>query len=320
MILPALTMPRHMSTDRSEENAMNSSNINENIPCHHLQPDDGIRPTTEQTHEVTDIRKINWNLVCREARKQRSHPNGNSSYWDSRAQGFAKNSSRSDYADKFLRMINVRPHWTILDVGSAAGTLAIPLAERVKSITALDISNNMLQLLRERCAKLGISTIHTVSGAWEDDWNALGIEKHDVAISSRSLITDDYESALTKLHHSARKRVYLSTIVGDGPHDRRIFEALGRILQPGPDYIYIYNLLYQMGIHANVNFINCLERNTYESLDEALTTIGLKLGDLTPTEEKVLQSHLEKYLVRHDGKWEMSYRRQVKWAVLWWDI
>jgi len=275
--------------------------------------------TLEEGYSPFDIREIDWNRICWEKRKQKSSPSGATAYWDKRAPAFARNSSKSDYSVKFLRLLEVKPNWTLLDVGCAAGTLALPLAERVKSITAMDISGTMLALLRERCAKRGISTIQTVQGAWEDDWNALGIGEHDVALASRSMITEDFESALTKLDRAARKRVYLSTIVGDGPHDRRIFRALGRNLNPGPDYIYIYNLLYRMGIRSNVNFITYHERNSYESPGDAYAHLSLKLEVTTPEEADILRTYLNENLACDEGKWMMSYPRKICWAVIWWD-
>ncbi|MDD2335023.1 MAG: class I SAM-dependent methyltransferase [Geobacteraceae bacterium] len=273
----------------------------------------------DRRYEPLDIREIDWNRICWEKRKLKSSPSAAPAYWDKRAPAFARNSSKSDYSVKFLRLLEVKPHWTLLDVGCAAGTLAIPLAERVKQITALDISGTMLSLLQERSRKLNITTIQTVQGAWEDDWNALGIGEHDVALASRSLITEDFESALEKLNKAARKRVYVSTIVGDGPHDRRIFRALGRDLNPGPDYIYLCNLLYRMGIRANVNFITYQERNTYESHEDAFTLLSSKMEVSAPEEANILQAFLKEHLVCKDGKWMMSYPRRICWAVIWWD-
>ncbi len=294
---------------------------------HRLPEQPGSRQASDKEKESADesmlspldIREIDWNRICWETRKRKSSPSSNSAYWDNRAPAFARNSSKSDYSVLFLGMLKVKPHWTLLDVGCAAGTLAIPLAERVKSITAIDISGNMLALLRERCAKLNISTIQTVLGAWEDDWNALGIGEHDVALASRSLITEDFESALSKLDKAARRRVYVSTIVGDGPHDRRIYRALGRELNPGPDYIYLYNLLYRMGIRANVNFITYQERNSYESPEDAHAHLSSKIELFTPREESILQAFLQEHLIFEEGKWIMSYPRKICWAVIWWD-
>lgn len=266
-----------------------------------------------------DIKEIDWNRICSDSRRKKSYPSGKSAYWDKRAPSFARNACKSDYAGKFLRFLDIKSNWSVLDVGCAAGTLAIPLAERVRKITALDISQSMLALLQERCAKLSIANIRTVHAGWEDDWDSFGIGKHDVAIASRSLITDDFHNAIIKLDKTARKRVYISTIVGDGPLDRRIFEAMRRELNPGPDYIYLYNLLYKIGIRANINFISYQERNSYESHEEAFSIIRNKLEEISPAEEEVLHDYLQEHLVRHDGRWVMEYRRNICWAIIWWD-
>jgi SAM-dependent methyltransferase len=266
-----------------------------------------------------DIKDINWNAICSSVGKDKNFVGRSPAYWNRRAPSFARNSSGSDYAEQFLRFLKVRSGWTVLDVGCATGTLAIPLAGRVKAVTGLDISETMLAMLRKRCRELGIANVGTVLAGWEDDWAAAGIGQHDVAIASRSLITDDFRSAIEKLDRAARKRVYVSTIVGDGPYDRRIFEAIGRNLVPGPDYIYACNLLYQMGICANVNFITSHESRSYGSHDEAFGAVGMKLGEITPVEEEKLRAFLGANLIRRKDRWEFSSRRKIKWAVLWWD-
>ncbi|HOP40130.1 MAG TPA: class I SAM-dependent methyltransferase [Geobacteraceae bacterium] len=295
------------------------------IRCLHEVPKSGQSPdsdkeTSTPTHFVPiDIREIDWNRICWEKRKQKASPSSTTEYWDKRAPAFARNSSKSDYAGKFLRFLKLEPHWSLLDVGCAAGTLAIPLAGRVKEITAMDISGTMLDLLHERCLEFKIDNIQTIQGAWEDDWDALGVGEHDVALASRSLITEDFESALTKLNKAARKRVYASTIVGDGPHDRRIYRALGRDLNPGPDYIYLYNLLYRMGIRANVNFITHEERSSYECPEDAFAILSSKMEVVTHEEADILRSFLKEHLILDENRWTMSYKRKICWAVLWWD-
>lgn len=278
-----------------------------------------MRTSAGINETMTDIRDIDWNRICAETRRGRSYPSGSAAYWDKRASSFARNASKSDYVGKFLRFIEVKPHWTVLDVGCAAGTIAIPLAGRTKRITAMDISANMLAMLRQRCSELGIANIRTVHAGWEDDWGAMDIGVHDVSVASRSLITSDFRGAIEKLDNAARKRVYFSTIVGDGPLDRRIFEALGRELNPGPDYICLYNLLYQMGITANVNFITYEDRNSYDSPDDAYSVIKCRFEEMSAKEEEILRKYLKEQLVCRNGSWEMSYRRKILWAVFWWD-
>jgi SAM-dependent methyltransferase len=267
---------------------------------------------------IRDIRDIDWNAVCREIRNKKSFPTSNADFWDKRAPSFARNASKSDYINKLFKFIEVKLNWTVLDVGCAAGTLAIPLAGKVKAITGMDISSAMLEMLEERAVQSGIKNIRTLCGRWEDDWDSIGVGEHDVAIASRSLITLDFRSALEKLNKAARRRVYISTIVGDGPLDRRIFDALGRELNAGPDYIYIYNLLYGMGINASVDFISYEERNSYESPEEAFRILKCRFENMSFHEENILREYLDKHLICRGDKWQMSYLREIKWALIWW--
>lgn len=77
-----------------------------------------------------------------------------------------------------------------------------------------------------------------------------------MAIASRSLVVEALEPALRKLDASAKYMVMITSKVGAGPRDRRAMEAVRRNFPKGPDYIYVVNLLHQMGIYANVTFID----------------------------------------------------------------
>jgi SAM-dependent methyltransferase len=268
---------------------------------------------------MIDIQTIDWNEVWKERNALRSSRARDSAFWNKRAPSFAKVATKKGYAEAFLKIVNPKQSWTIFDMACGAGTLAIPFSKHVKAITAVDFSDRMLDILREQCDKSQISNIRTINGSWDDDWGKAGIGLHDVAIASRSLVVADPRSAIMKLDSFARKRVFISTIVGDGPHDRRIFDAVGRQLNTGPDYIYNYNLLYQMGIHANVDFIVEKNRESYSNPHDAFASLRWMLGDMTPDEEVRLEDHLDKHLVFRAGRWTLDYEKTIRWAVMWWE-
>ncbi len=231
-----------------------------------------------------------------------------------------KAASKTDYAARFLAIIKPKPQWTVLDMGCGSGTLAIPLARRTKTVTAVDFSPKMLSMLDERCRAEGIRNIITVEGRWEDDWRKIGIcPSYDLAIASRSMVVDDLRGSIAALNNVARKRVCIVTIIGDGPYDRRLFDAVGRSLNLGPDYIYNYNMLYQMGICANVAFIEETRNRMYASREEAFAGMHWMFNHLSIQEEERLQAYLEEHLVPRNGYWRLSYEKVVKWAVIWWD-
>jgi hypothetical protein len=130
---------------------------------------------------------------------------------------------------------------------------------------------------------------------------------------------DDLRGALEKLNSFARKRVVVSAPAGSGPFDARLFEVIGRKLEPKPDYIYVYNLLYQMGIFANVNFLVKKFCRTFASPEEAFNSVSWMFEELSAVEESRLQDYLSGHLIRDGERWKLDYVRKVHWAVIWWD-
>lgn len=260
-----------------------------------------------------------WNRVWRDLRARRTSKRKGTAFWDGRATSFAKTTPETGYSDRFLAIMEPRESWSVLDVGCGNGVLAIPLARVVSSVTAMDHSGEMLSIVGERCRNEGLDNVATLLCGWEDDWEEKGVGMHDVAIASRSMVADDLRESILKLDRAARRRVYIATIVGDGPYDRRLFEAIGRPLNVGPDYVCNYNMLYQLGIHAQVAFIDEERSRTYGSPDEAFTAMRWMFDDLTLEEEKRLRAYIEKYLTLSSGRWRLCYDRVIKWAVMWWE-
>jgi SAM-dependent methyltransferase len=273
-----------------------------------------------QKKELTDISDIDWNdLIKIQRKKKPEKKKPGSHYWDKRASSFVDHVGKTFYPDNFIKIMEPQSDWTVLDMGCGGGTLALPLASKVREITAVDFSDRMLAMLGDEIQRRDIGNIKTIKASWDDDWANKGIGIYDVAVASRSLSVDNLEDAITKLNYASTKRVYISTVVGDGPYDRDIYEAIGRDLIPAVDYIYMYNLLYQMGIHADVTFIHEETRKTFDNVDTARNYLKWMLHDVTPDEEQRLESYLVKNMELKDGKKVLDYRKAFKWAVIWWD-
>ena len=266
---------------------------------------------------MIDVGKINWSQAWKEGRADGASLRQDQQSWDERAPSFAKAASETQYAEKLINIMKPQAHWQVLDMACGGGTLAVPLAKQVNTITAVDFSYPMLAILQGRCREKGISNIRNIQGRWDDDWEALGIGQHDVAIASRCLGADDLRDSILKLDGIARERVYIVTTVGDGPYDRRIFEAIGRSLPRRPDYIYPYNLLYQMGIFAEITFINTPMNKTFSQPEEAFDAVSWMFHQLSSSEEKLIRSYLKEHLVCCDGLWSLSYQQMIRWAVIW---
>jgi len=264
---------------------------------------------------------LDWDLIWRQSCRRRKSDRNDRDFWNKRASSFADHARESAYVTDFLRIVDLPPEWSVLDVGCGAGTLAIPLAPRTRRITAVDFSENMLAILSERCREKGLNNVRTRLLGWEDDWIAAGLERHDVAIASRSLVVEDLSGAIRKLVSMARRRVIISSLVGDGPFDRRIFQAIGRDLDRGPDYICVYNLLHQMGIYADVTFVDNRgeARKTFADIDDAVSGYRWMIGDMSSEEEEKLRGYLERHLEKTEFGSMLDYHHPVRWAILSWD-
>jgi SAM-dependent methyltransferase len=266
-----------------------------------------------------DICAVDWNKVWKDMKSRPYEADRVVDYWDSRAPVFAQESNTSPYVEQFMRLLSLEAGWRVLDVGCAAGTLALPLAPRVRQVTGIDISPAMLQGLRSACRRHGLDNVRAVNASWTDDWEAADIIPHEVAIASRSLIVPDLRAAIERLNRFATRRVYISTPVGDGPLDHAMFRAIGRSCRFGADYIYVYNLLYQMGLHASLNFITYRENKSYPDKETVFSAMQSRIGDLLPQEETALREYIDQFYVRREDRWRRAVPLVIRWAVMWWD-
>jgi SAM-dependent methyltransferase len=264
------------------------------------------------------MQSIDWNDVWKELRARRTTIQKSATSWGKRSQGARRINREDRYVQGFLDIMKPEQEWTVLDMGCGPGILTLPLASMVKHVTAADFSQGVLDVVAEECRARNITNVTIKKLSWEDDWQAAGLEKHDVVIASRSLVADDLREATIKLDTTARKKVIIATIVKDGPFDRRVFEAVGRPLEAGPDYICNYNLLYQMGILASVNFIR-QEPRKFDSPDEAFASLSWMLDSTTDSEKAKLRLLIDDHLRKDGDFWTTDYDFAPLWAVIWWD-
>ena len=265
------------------------------------------------------LKDIDWNLLWQIAREEKTRRNKGAEDWDRRAASFFKRNARSLYNTKFIKLLKPEKSWTVLDIGCGPGTLALPLARRVKKVTAMDFSPKMLAILQKRARDEKIQNISTHTLSWTDDWEKEGVTAHDVTIASRSLAVKDLGPALEKLTRYAKKSVVITDRVGHGPLDPEAFKIVGRELKTGPDYIYTINLLYQMGIQATVDFIHIDKKPTYSSLEEAVNSHEWMFRGLTVDEKKRLKKYIQSITTTSDDGRVALHRKYVPtWAFIRW--
>jgi len=66
---------------------------------------------------------------------------------------------KDDYPLELVSKIQLGEDDTVFDIGCGNGTITIPLAKKAKSVTALDSSMNMLEILQKKAAVEKLSNI-----------------------------------------------------------------------------------------------------------------------------------------------------------------
>ncbi len=262
---------------------------------------------------------LDWHTLWQNARAKKSWTAKGSADWDKKAISFAKRNSDSPFVDLVLKHIPINPETTILDGGSGPGTLSLPLAGKVQSVTAIDYSKGMLEVLNDRAQKQGLENIRTVLGSWEDNWKALQIQKHDICIACRSLSVNNLKEALAKLNNYATRAVYVVDRINPTPFDNGAFEAINRPFRSGPDYIYTLNTLYSMGIHPSVNIISLGLETHFNDMAAALESYRWMFKNLTEEEEHILTGYITaNSRTSTNGGLILKKSHPQRWALIWW--
>lgn len=68
----------------------------------------------------------------------------------------------NDIADAILEQIPLRPEMDAIDFGCGTGLLALRVQPFVRSITGVDSSTGMLEILREKTRKKGLTNVNTL--------------------------------------------------------------------------------------------------------------------------------------------------------------
>lgn len=265
---------------------------------------------------------INWDELWKATHARGFHDHGKDlkSHWDTRAKGFNKRVMRhKGWAEDQVAALCLLPHETVLDVGAGTGRLAIPMAQKTKSVTALDQSAGMLACLKENMAAEGIKNINCIHKSWQDLDDG-EIKPHDVVLSSNSLGVYDLKEALTLMDVLAKRAVYIFTFT-----DRRRDDGFGEFLRRsekkrlpagGPaDYLVMYNLLADMGIYADIKIMDWQSDEHYTSLDDAVAE-WKEMRELPDEKEPELREFLSMKLVRDDEG--LCMHRHHKQAMISW--
>jgi SAM-dependent methyltransferase len=206
---------------------------------------------------------------------------------------------------------------TFLDVGSGCGTLAIPLAKAGKTVTALDRSRAMIDILNEDAKRLGLKNVSTIVSAWGET----EVKPHDVIVCANvpELLKEPYPF-LKDADSIARRAVFIiekADPFSDKFYYKELFPLIFNKAYEGKgDYISTYNTLHGMGIFANVEVIEYSFDQPFVDMDEAVLFWKEYLGIVTEEHDRTLRDFLGKRLVEARGGLLAKFRKRS--AIIWW--
>ena len=242
-----------------------------------------------------DIRmeEIDWRQHWRgivEERSTLAAGHADHGYWDRRAASYAR--STQTRIDEFLQVLEpyLSPLKTLIDVGAGTGRHAVPLAERLEWVTAIEPSEGMRSHLPPR------HNMTVIASTWED----AEVAPADLVICCHVLYgVADPVPFVDKLQKAARDRVFVMIRESDLPHPaaeirRRIAGDAGPRL---PRFSELFMLLVQMGIAPDVAFLRYSITTRYRDIEEALIDCRALFGE--GWDEAAGRAVLEQILLRN---------------------
>lgn len=262
--------------------------------------------------------KSRWNTIWKEAVLKLPKKDTKKS-WDKIALKFDEWMEKDDYPQELVSKIRIEKGDTVLDIGSGNGVITIPLAKKARSVTAIDISTEMLNLLRKKAFEEDVSNIRCIKREIED-LKVSEIGFHDVVVASRSFNgIADIQPELEKVNRIARKYVYITLWgINNREFESKVASIVGRKSYEHPDYTIVLNILKEMGIEAQVEPLKSNTLNFYSNLEEALERIEWRIGELNEEEKVVVKKYLTDKLTKNpDGSFSYA-RNNSKWVLIWW--
>lgn len=237
-----------------------------------------------------------------------------SKVWDARAQQMSADARIGQYGQALIAKMDLSDCQTLLDVGCGTGTISVELSKRLSHVHGLDFSAQMLACTQSLAQAHARTNVTCQLKSWTDDWGDVPV--CDVVLASRSTAVMDMEQALLKLQSKARKRVYLTSLVGGRFADARLLNIIGRQkVESLPSPLYIINILGQMGRQPTLDYIPAASRYCGASDEQAFINLVINgLGALSQSEE----IRLLDWMQTQGNLQAIDLALSHKWALISW--
>jgi SAM-dependent methyltransferase len=247
---------------------------------------------------------------------------GRAEFWTERTVAwYGRANEQSDYAARVLGALGpaLDACRDALDVGAGFGALALPLASRLESVTALEPSAAMARALRAGAASTGLANVTVIEAAWGE----APVRPHDLVICAHvGGLLDGGSTFLGEAGRLARRLVAFIRDLPAGPDDDKFFyrelypALLGRPYEHRCRADDTVAGLERLGIHPAVTPIEYSSDQPFDSLEEACDFWMTYMGLEGPEPRAYLRRYLAARLARRGGEWIAPFRKRA--AVIAW--
>ncbi len=237
----------------------------------------------------------------------------NKSMWEEMAHYYKDFEKEKSYEElktfpiKYLKEKGIlNKNITVADICCGPGTHAIDFAKSCKEIFAFDISEKMLEELKNKANKENVSNIRVkCNDFFKENFN----EKFDLVFVSMSPILNDLETVDKLLTISNR---YLFLIFWAGKRENKIFNKCYKAIFNEDfewdilDITVIFNYLYSLGYVPEIFYKDMVWENKFDFekvYNHTLWHLKFYKNELTDKEKEVVRNILEK-----ENEWKTFLR------------
>ena len=260
------------------------------------------------------IKEIDWLGLWRELVTRKLHPKSEKLVERYKAHGQKQKERPDSLLDFILKGVDVND--TAIDIGAGTGRWTIPMAKKIKRVTAIEPTSGMAEMLKENLDNAHLMNVKILDQSWED----VNPSMHDIVVCAHGMYASiDLAAFVRKMEHCSRKRCYMAMRLP--PADGILSELSLKIYgsrHDSPDAVIAFNALYTMGIHVNMLAEKSIINWVNETLEEAFIRAKrhLRLETSETKYDDLIHSMLHSRLTFSEGLY--IWPDGMRSALLWW--